>query len=174
MCFLPLPFLGLHDQVSKSSQQYAVTFDALLIGHEAGVTSLAWAPSDRANASSLQTLLSSSTDSSLILWSPSQILQSVSSRDTTAGSIWINRQRFGDVGGQRLGGFVGALWARTKQGDEVVGWGWNGGWRRWRCTRAAGDPNPAQWKEVGAISGHSGPVKDIDWSPAGEYIISVG
>ncbi|KAF8138550.1 WD40-repeat-containing domain protein [Boletus edulis] len=131
------------------SQQYAVTFDALLIGHEAGQA-----------LPSPQTLLSSSTDSSLILWSPSQILHSASSRDATAGSIWINRQRFGDVGGQRLGGFVGGLWTRTTQGDEVLGWGWNGG--------------TTQWREIGAISGHSGPVKDLDWSPAGEYIISVG
>lgn len=157
--------------MSKSAQQYAITFDALLIGHEAGVTSLAWAPSTPASASSLQTLLSSSTDSSLILWSPSQILRSASSNDVTAGSIWINRQRFGDVGGQRLGGFVGGLWARTAQGDEVIGWGWNGGWRRWRSVQAT---DTSQWREVGAISGHSGPVKDLDWSPAGEYIISVG
>ncbi|KAF8450443.1 WD40-repeat-containing domain protein [Boletus edulis BED1] len=154
------------------SQQYAVTFDALLIGHEAGVTSLAWAPSGPASAASPQTLLSSSTDSSLILWSPSQILHSASSRDATAGSIWINRQRFGDVGGQRLGGFVGGLWTRTTQGDEVLGWGWNGGWRRWRSVQATG--GTTQWREIGAISGHSGPVKDLDWSPAGEYIISVG
>ncbi|KAN0097379.1 WD40-repeat-containing domain protein [Tylopilus felleus] len=157
------------------AQQYTVTFDALLIGHEAGVTSLAWAPSSPASASSLQTLLSSSTDSSLILWSPSQILPSASSRDVTAGSIWINRQRFGDVGGQRLGGFVGGLWARTTRGDEVIGWGWNGGWRRWRSGSATGtDPDTTQWREAGGISGHSGPVKDLDWSPAGEYIISVG
>ena len=139
------------------------------------MTSLAWAPSALPGASSLQTLLSSSTDSSLILWSPSQILLSASSRHTTAGSIWINRQRFGDVGGQRLGGFVGGLWARTAQGDEVIAWGWNGGWRRWRSVQATGgDPDAAQWREVGAISGHSGPVKDLDWSPAGDYIISVG
>ncbi|KAI9574602.1 WD40-repeat-containing domain protein [Boletus coccyginus] len=149
-------------------QQYATTFDALLIGHEAGVTSLAWAPS----TSPLQTLLSSSTDSSLILWSPSQILHPTSSNDVTAGSIWINRQRFGDVGGQRLGGFIGGLWARTTQGDEVIGWGWNGGWRRWQSVQT--DPDTTLWKEIGAISGHSGPVKDLDWSPAGDYIISVG
>lgn len=153
-------------------QQYATTFDALLIGHEAGVTSLAWAPSTLASASPLQTLLSSSTDSSLILWSPSQILHPTSSNDVTAGSIWINRQRFGDVGGQRLGGFIGGLWARTTQGDEVIGWGWNGGWRRWRSVPT--DPDTTLWKEIGAISGHSGPVKDLDWSPAGDYIISVG
>ncbi|KIJ20201.1 hypothetical protein PAXINDRAFT_160820 [Paxillus involutus ATCC 200175] len=106
-------------------QQYAITFDALLIGHEAGVTSVAWAPSLpplSGTTPSPQTLLSTSTDSSLILWSPSQTLRTSSSSD---GSIWINRQRFGDVGGQRLGGFVGGLWARTTRGDEAMAWGWN-------------------------------------------------
>jgi len=161
--------------VLQRIQQYAITFDALLIGHEAGVTSLAWALSTPASASSLQTLLSSSTDSSLILWSPSQILHSASPNDVTASSIWIDRRRFGDVGGQRLGGFIGGLWARTTQGDEVIGWGWNGGWRRWRSVQTTdGDPDTTLWREIGAISGHSGPVKDLDWSPAGEYIISVG
>lgn len=165
----------LCDQASERAQQYAITFDALLIGHEAGITSLAWAPSALTSTSPLQTLLSSSTDSSLILWSPSQMLRSASCSDVTAGSIWVNRQRFGDVGGQRLGGFVGGLWAKTVQGNDVIGWGWNGGCRRWRSVQATeGDLNSAQWKEVGAISGHSGPVKDLDWSPAGEYVISVG
>ncbi|KAF8842300.1 WD40 repeat-like protein [Paxillus ammoniavirescens] len=156
-------------------QQYAITFDALLIGHEAGVTSVAWAPSLPPLSGTTpppQTLLSTSTDSSLILWSPSQTLRSASSKDA---SIWINRQRFGDVGGQRLGGFVGGLWARTTRGDEAMAWGWNGGWRRWRSVQASeGEAEIDQWKEVGAISGHNGPVGDLEWSPAGEYVISVG
>ncbi|KAG9317533.1 quinon protein alcohol dehydrogenase-like superfamily [Chiua virens] len=152
-----------------------ITFDALLVGHEAGVTSLAWAPAVSKSGSSLPTLLSSSTDSSLILWSPSQILRSASSNDVTAGSIWINRQRFGDVGGQRLGGFVSGLWARTTRGGEVIGWGWNGGCRRWRSSQTTGsNVDLVHWEEVGAITGHNGPVKDLDWSPAGEYILSVG
>ncbi|KAF9226501.1 WD40 repeat-like protein [Gyrodon lividus] len=159
-------------------QQYAITFDALLIGHEAGVTSVAWAPSphpvSRA-APPLQTLLSTSTDSSLILWSPSQAFHSFSSSDATAGSIWINRQRFGDIGGQRLGGFVGGLWARTTRGDEAMAWGWNGGWRRWKSVQAnGGNAEIDQWREVGAIGGHNGSVGDLDWSPAGEYVVSVG
>ncbi|KAH7930113.1 WD40 repeat-like protein [Leucogyrophana mollusca] len=151
----------------SGSQQFSITFDALLIGHEAGVTSLSWSPSSNATP----TLLSTSTDSSLILWSPSSVL---SPSVGGSSSIWINRQRFGDIGGQRLGGFVGGVWATD--GSEALAWGWNGGWRRWRCvdngsSQSVGVEN---WIEVGAIGGHSSPVKDLDWSPKGEYLISVG
>ncbi|KAA1466180.1 WD40 repeat-like protein [Dentipellis sp. KUC8613] len=151
-----------------SPRQFSITFDALLVGHEAGVTSLSWRPSIPLTE---PTLLSTSTDSSLILWSPSSL--AIPSQDGTDGnaSLWINRQRFGDVGGQRLGGFVGGLWA--SRGNEAMAWGWSGGWRRWRCEAPATveggapdtDVEKEVWTEVGAISGHAGPVKGISWAP---------
>ncbi|KAK7695632.1 hypothetical protein QCA50_000268 [Cerrena zonata] len=151
---------------SSSSQQFSVTFDALLVGHEAGVTSLAWRPPSPRRSE--PTLLSTSTDSSVILWSPSTILGSSTNQTT---SIWINRQRFGDIGGQRLGGFVGGLWAQG--GLEVIAWGWNGGWRRWRCKDEEKSTNTYEnWYETGAITGHAGPVKGLSWSPNGEYFIT--
>ena len=153
------------DGLQSSTQQFSVTFDALLVGHEAGVTSLSW----RKDAATFPTLLSTSTDSSVILWSPSTILDSENSDST---SLWINRQRFGDVGGQRLGGFVGGLWAQS--GTEALAWGWAGGWRRWRCNSIRKDMSEEQWNEVSAVTGHNGPVKGLDWSPEGEYLISAG
>lgn len=143
----------------NSSQQFSVTFDALLVGHEAGITSLAWCPAQ--HSKSEKTLLSTSTDSSVILWAQSPV---VAHDEST--TIWINQQRFGDVGGQRLGGFVGGLWMRG--GHEVAAWGWSGGWRRWRRR----DEDYSKWVEVGAIGGHNGAVRGIDWSPGGEYLIS--
>ncbi|KAJ6614307.1 WD40-repeat-containing domain protein [Mycena sp. CBHHK59/15] len=137
-----------------SSLQFSITFDALLIGHEAGITSLSWRPTE--TPTSIPTLLSTSTDSSLILWSPTAILSSTEEGST---SIWISRQRFGDVGGQRLGGFVGGLWA--KKGDEALAWGWSGG-------GDGGVHGDETWGEIGAITGHSGPVKSFGWSPNGE------
>lgn len=150
-----------------STQLFSVTFDALLIGHEAGLTSLAWRPA-AAEGVRAPTLLSTSTDSSAILWSPSSVLGA----HDGAASLWINRQRFGDVGGQRLGGFVGGLWARA--GAEVLACGWAGGWRRWRCV-SAGPTAPhatEEWLEVGAITGHNAPVRGLAWSPGGEYLAS--
>lgn len=171
----------------NSTQQFSITFDALLVGHEASVTSLAWRPLPPSSSSSAAafdrtpTLLSTSTDSSLILWSPSTILTSTSAQENGQDgttSLWINRQRFGDVGGQRLGGFVGGLW--TRGGAEASAWGWSGGWRRWRCVPDAGShdgglfgaPSLESWTETGAISGHNGPVRGISWSPDGEYLLS--
>jgi WD40 repeat protein len=136
-----------------SPQHYDITFDALLIGHEASVTALAWCP----DSSTSPTLLSASTDSSAILWRQSAPVGA-------GAALWMSAHRFGDVGGQRLGGFVGALWAA--RGSEVLAWGWAGGWRRWRC--GAGDA----WAEAGALTGHSEPVHGVAWSPGGEYLLS--
>ncbi|VDC06903.1 unnamed protein product [Peniophora sp. CBMAI 1063] len=153
--------------VRAGDTQYSITFDALLVGHEAGVTSLAWRPAS--SETTTPTLLSSSTDSSIILWSPAAVPTLQKGQET---SLWISRERFGDVGGQRLGGFVGALWAA--QGNEVLGWGWAGGCRRWRTPSTSVSVESETWTEVGAISGHAGPVRGICWAPGGEYLFSTG
>ncbi|KAN0124534.1 WD40-repeat-containing domain protein [Russula decolorans] len=151
-----------------STQQFSITFDALLVGHEAGVTSLAWRPSSTRH--SRDTLLSTSADSSLILWSPVSVK---SGANGSSSALWVNQQRFGDVGGQRLGGFVGGLW--TADGSEALAWGWSGGCRRWRCAQTSeGVAENEIWTEVGALTGHAGPVKGIAWSPGGEYLMSTG
>ncbi|KAF8639641.1 hypothetical protein AX17_000906 [Amanita inopinata Kibby_2008] len=149
----------------SSLQRFSVTFDALLVGHEAGVTALKWRQTR--SSDSVPTLLSTSTDSSVILWSPAT---TITRTDDESNTIWINRQRFGDIGGQRFGGFVGGAWAQD--GTESLSWGWAGGWRRWRCN--AHTEGEEMWQEIGAISGHRGPVKGLAWSPGGEYLISAG
>ncbi|KDQ10026.1 hypothetical protein BOTBODRAFT_504183 [Botryobasidium botryosum FD-172 SS1] len=172
-----------------STQRYTLVFDALLIGHEGTVTSVSWRPSSPHQlASASPTLLTTSTDGSLILWSPT-------SPSTSAASLWINRQRFGDIGGGKIGGFVGAFWGSA--GKEVMGWGWGGGWKRWREKEKSEKTEEGQrnsqaeavrdneegeadavevevetWEEHGAVTGHQGPVKGIAWDPSGSYIIS--
>ncbi|KAI0285054.1 WD40-repeat-containing domain protein [Russula aff. rugulosa BPL654] len=151
-----------------STQQFSITFDALLVGHEAGITSLAWRPSSTRYSG--DTLLSTSADSSLILWSPVSVKSGVNG---SSSALWVNQQRFGDVGGQRLGGFVGGLW--TADGSEALAWGWSGGCRRWRCAETSeGFEGNEIWTEVGALTGHAGPVNGIAWSPGGEYLMSTG
>jgi elongator complex protein 2 len=123
-----------------------------LIGHDAGVTAVAWNPN-----SSYPVLLSTSVDSSAILWSPTTVLGA----QNQSTQLWTNHQRFGDVGGQRLGGFVGGRWINH---DQVFTWGWNGGFRRWGKTE--------NWEEMQAITGHAGPVQSVDWEPEGGYLVS--
>jgi len=55
-----------------------------------------------------------------------------------------------------------------------LAWGWAGGWRRWVCTNMGETAAEEDWQELGAISGHRGPVKGLAWSPNGEYLISSG
>ncbi|KAF5393966.1 hypothetical protein D9757_000085 [Collybiopsis confluens] len=156
-------------KIGKENLFFSVTFDALLVGHEAGVTSVAWRP--RTTGVSTSNLLSTSTDSSVIIWSPAPM---PTNQDDRTSSIWINRQRFGDIGGQRLGGFVGGVW--RPDGREVLAYGWSGGWRRWLCD-ALTDKNyndEEVWQEVGAVGGHRGSVKSVNWSPSGSFLISSG
>lgn len=148
---------------SGGTRQYTIVFDALLISHEASVTSLVWRP--RARVDEIPTLLSSSVDASLILWSPTALNVTSPTQQT---SLWINRHRFGDLGGGKAGGFVGCLWA--KGGQEVLTWGWNGGWRRWIAR--SNDGGEELWSEGLAVTGHSGPVKGLAWAPGGEYFIT--
>jgi elongator complex protein 2 len=108
-------------------------------------------------------LLSTSVDSSVILWAPASFRTGVANQDPV---LWINQQRFGDVGGQRLGGFVGGMWAAS--GNDAMAWGWNGGWRRWACSNSEHET----WVEVLASTGHAGPVHGLDWSPNGNYLIT--
>jgi WD40 repeat protein len=139
-----------------------VTLDAVLIGHEASITSLDWEPG--VQDTGVPKLLSTSTDSSLIIWSMASA--STAKTDSAAtDSLWIVNDRFGDVGGQRLGGFVGGFWGSA--GDQALAYGWNGSFRRW-CK----EPNTLNWIEVIAVTGHHGPVKGLSWSPDGDYLLS--
>ncbi|KAF8332818.1 WD40-repeat-containing domain protein [Cantharellus anzutake] len=143
----------------STRRQFSLTFDALLIGHEAGVTSVSWC----SVPGKPPALLSTSADSSVMIWSPS------SPPTVPQGEpdcLWTIHHRFGDVGGVKAGGFVGGLWAQG--GKEVVAWGWNGGWRRWSREEGANET----WREIGAVTGHQGPVRGLAWDPEGNYLLS--
>jgi elongator complex protein 2 len=84
--------------------RYNITLEALLMGHEAGVTNITWSPSPTDPL-----LLSTSSDNSIILWTPS-------SNSTAKDGIWVPEQRFGATAGRGLG-FHGPMWSTVAISD---------------------------------------------------------
>ncbi|EJT97577.1 WD40 repeat-like protein [Dacryopinax primogenitus] len=143
------------------SGRYSVTFDALLLGHEGWVTGLHWYPQLQTPSSSKQplVLLTSASDNSLIMWS-----------QDPDSSIWLNRQRFGDIAGKGMG-FFGALWGND--GCDVLAHAWNGSFHRWHIdAQNAEDRVSGSWEPALALTGHSQPVRDVAWEPSGRYVLS--
>jgi elongator complex protein 2 len=133
--------------LTNRTKRYDVTLEALLMGSEAGLTNVHWSPTTS------PTLLSTSMDNSLVIWTPS-------SQD-----IWVPSHRFGAIGGRGLA-FYGALWG--PEGNTVLASGWSGGLERWRNV---GDD---RWEVQPGVTGHHGDVKSVAWDPNGDYLVSVG
>lgn len=134
-----------------SQRKFDITLEALLVGHESGLTNVNWscAPSPK--------LLSSASDNSLVIWSPTE---GVHDRD----GIWVPEHRFGAFGGRGLS-FFGAVWAPDDQ--AVVATGWTGGVERW-VQRGGG------WETSPGVTGHFGTVQSVAWDPEGNYLLSTG
>lgn len=135
------------------TKRFDVTLEALLVGHESGLTNAHWSP---AQPGEQPHLLSTASDNSMILWTPSAGSSSVD-------GIWIPAHRFGAVGGRGLA-FYGGLWA--PDGKSVFASGWTGGWERWQ------QDNGGNWSPTTGITGHWNSVASIEWSPEGEYLMS--
>ncbi|KZT62360.1 WD40 repeat-like protein [Calocera cornea HHB12733] len=141
--------------------KYSVTFDALLLGHEGWITGLHWHPAIPSSSGWQQplVLLTSASDNSLIMWS-----------QDSDSSIWLNRQRFGDIVGKGMG-FFGALWGND--GCDVLAHAWNGSFHRWHIHVAEAEHHiTGSWEPALAVTGHSQPVRDIAWEPHGRYVLS--
>ncbi|KAK4684880.1 elongator complex protein 2, partial [Tremellales sp. Uapishka_1] len=133
--------------------RFNITLEALLMGHESGLTNVRWSPSPSPS------LLSSASDNSLIIWTPSETTSAMQD------GIWIPEHRFGAIGGRGLA-FYGAIWGQG--GKSVMAGGWNGGWERWV------EENKGEWSPATGTTGHHGAVKSLTWDPKQEYLISVG
>lgn len=141
--------------------RWSITLEALLVGHEAGLTDVNWSP--RACTSfPTPRLLSTARDNSLVIWQPSD----PSGLSTTDG-IWVPTHRFGTIGGRGLA-FFGAQWGND--GDSVIATGWNGGVERWTRAGVAGQE---VWEPSAGLSGHYGDVQSISWDSHGDYLVSV-
>ncbi|OCF55861.1 elongator complex protein 2 [Kwoniella mangroviensis CBS 10435] len=142
-------------QDGDRSLRYNITLEALLVGHESGLTNVHWSPP---SSHSSPLLLSTASDNSLIIWVPS------------TDGIWVPEHRFGAIGGRGLS-FYGAIWG--KDGKSVLASGWNGGWERWVKT-ALSEDEEGGWEVKSGINGHHGDVQSLSWDPREEYLISVG
>lgn len=133
-------------------QRFDVTLEALLVGHEAGLTNVHWSPEDK------PILLSTAADNSMIIWSPTP---GSSSRD----GIWVPEHRFGSFGGRGLA-FFGAVWGAFA--NEVIATGWTGGVERWKRS------DEGEWETAAGVTGHFGTVQSVAWDPKGNYVLSTG
>ncbi|KAL9596206.1 MAG: hypothetical protein Q9219_005958 [cf. Caloplaca sp. 3 TL-2023] len=146
-------------RVLSGSESFTLTFEALLLGHDDWIYTVAW----KRDAGKLR-LLSASADNSLAMW------------DTDAETgIWVCTTRLGEISAEKgsttatgsMGGFWAALW--SSDGQSIVGLGRNGSWRLWNYNR-----DHQRWVQGVGISGHSKSIMDIAWAPNGSYLLSTG
>ncbi|KAI8460049.1 WD40-repeat-containing domain protein [Phakopsora pachyrhizi] len=128
--------------------------EAVLYGHEGWVTNVRWC-FDLDN--SLQ-LISTSADRSIIIWRPSE----------TSGGIWLNSERFGELGASTNLGYFGAHYFidLTKSSETILASGWTGAWHRW------GRNEKTLWQPQVAPTGHYRPVTGLDWDRESGYLLS--
>lgn len=149
-------------QVGSSANQYAVTFEALLVGHEDWIYSAKWGP--LSSTSDSPTLLTASADNSLSLWSVEE-----------ASGLWVCQTRLGEISSQKgsttATGSTGGFWIGLWQPEEkaVVSLGRTGSWRRWAL-----DVDSKMWLQQSGISGHTQEVQSVAWAPDGSYLLSTG
>ncbi|KAH8927150.1 WD40 repeat-like protein [Atractiella rhizophila] len=158
--------LELKEQVFNlsSTVQLSIRPYAVLASHTSPVTSLHFSPSSFTSPS----LLSTSLDRSLILWSPT------SSSTSSDESLWIVSERFGELEKGTNLGFFGALWSITPNRTTVLASGWGGAWHVWSCSTSSLSEGEGEWKSELGVGGHFGAVKGIAWEPEGEWVMSCG
>ena len=146
-------------KLKTSQNEYSVSFESLLLGHEDWIYTISW----RLDKERLQ-LLSASADNSLAIWESEQ-----------CSGLWVCITRLGEMSGQKgstiatgsTGGFYIGLW--SPDGENLVSLGRTGGWRLWNYNR-----NQHRWLQGGGIGGHTKSVADVAWSKDGSYLFSTG
>jgi elongator complex protein 2 len=140
------------------SNDYSVTFEALLLGHEDWIYSAKW---NTRTDGTLQ-LLSTSADNSLAIWES----------DASSG-IWVSMVRLGEISREKgattatgsTGGFWTGVWA--PDGSAVACLGRTGSWRCWEYVA-----DEDAWKPFIPVTGHTRAVTGVSWSGDGTYLLS--
>ncbi|KAK6440467.1 Elongator subunit elp2 [Oleoguttula sp. CCFEE 5521] len=149
--------------VGFDQDKYAVTFEALLVGHEDWIYSARWLPQDVSSASSTtSTLLTASADNSIAMWSVEE-----------ASGLWVCNTRLGEISSQKgsttatgsTGGFWIGLWG--PDGNSIASLGRTGSWRRWSF-----DQDTDTWDQSLGVSGHTQDVAGLTWAPDGSYLLT--
>ncbi|KPM34674.1 Elongator complex protein 2 [Neonectria ditissima] len=145
-------------RLKSAGEDFSVTFEALLLGHEDWIYSARWC---RQAEGKLQ-LLSTSADNSLAIWEA----------DPSSG-IWVSMVRLGEISREKgattatgsTGGFWTGLW--SPDGTSVACLGRTGSWRRWQYVGSEDS-----WRPCVAITGHTRAVTGISWAKNGDYLMS--
>jgi len=160
--------------------QSAVTLEALLIGHEEQVTSVAWRPH-----SSELCLISSSMDRSILIWMDETDQEAMEAGEA---SQWVPITRVGTAGGilggsigSSLLGFVNVLWSNS--GKQIIGHGYGGAIHFWNKqndndndeNHLISSSSLERWRAIAGITGHFRGCSDISWEVSeGKYLLSAG
>ena len=133
----------------------AINFDALIMGHDDWISSLAW-------HETRFELLASTADTAVMVWEP----------DETSG-IWMCASRLGEISSKgattatgSTGGFWSCLWFPHEEKDYILTNGKTGSWRIWETQ------DHIFWNQKIGISGATKEATDIAWAPSGEYLLS--
>jgi len=160
-----------------------VTLEALLVGHEEGITSVCWYRYSQPVYNQEHLLVSSSMDRSILLWTP----------DASDG-IWTPLTRVGSAGGI-LGGSVGSsllgylsVALEPTRGLNMLGAAYGGSIHVWNLEGVEKYINSQQegviaptdervlslyWKATPCITGHFSGVADLSWeASAGQYLLT--
>eukprot|EP01147_Barroeca_monosierra_P008732 gene8732-1115_t len=133
---------------SVDETMFCSSFEALLAGHDNKVFSVTWSPEDNHIA-----LLSASSDKTAVVWVFDE-----------KENLWVEDVRVGEVGGNTLG-FFGARFGPS--GNHILAYSFHGAMHQWsRCESGI-------WKPQVVVSGHYKGVYDLDWSPNGDFLLTV-
>ena len=141
--------------------QYSILLESVLTAHEQWVYSVSWQPpflDKEGKYCQPLSLLSASMDKSMMIWRPS----------SQSEGIWIPYVSVGELGGNTLGFYGGQF---NPDGTSILANGFNGAFHLWK--KSLTSENTEEWSADVSISGHFGPVMDLEWDPSRSYLLSV-